>query len=92
MLGRRRGPDAVFVGVSDADSMPDPDTLRWIAGEELAGRPRLAYQGVTLSLANWEPLGDPRADLRHPAVVHLHARVARAARQRGQARPSHRAR
>ncbi len=46
-------PARVFVAVSDADSVPDPDTYRWIAGEELAGRSALAYQGVTLSLANW---------------------------------------
>jgi hypothetical protein len=50
-------PSRVFVGVFDADSVPDPDTLRWIAGEELAGRGGLAYQGVTLSLANWRALG-----------------------------------
>jgi cellulose synthase/poly-beta-1,6-N-acetylglucosamine synthase-like glycosyltransferase len=50
-------PSRVFVGVFDADSVPDPDTLRWIAGEELAGRRALAYQGVTLSLANWRALG-----------------------------------
>jgi hypothetical protein len=50
-------PSRVFVGVFDADSIPDPDTLRWIAGEELAGRGVLAYQGVTLSLANWGALG-----------------------------------
>jgi cellulose synthase/poly-beta-1,6-N-acetylglucosamine synthase-like glycosyltransferase len=50
-------PSRVFVGVYDADSVPDPDTLRWIAGEELAGRGALAYQGVTLSLANWDALG-----------------------------------
>ena len=50
-------PTRVFVGVFDADSVPDPDTLRWIAGEELAGRGALAYQGVTLSLANWATLG-----------------------------------
>jgi cellulose synthase/poly-beta-1,6-N-acetylglucosamine synthase-like glycosyltransferase len=50
-------PSRVFVGVFDADSVPDPDTLRWIAGEELSGRSALAYQGVTLSLANWTALG-----------------------------------
>jgi cellulose synthase/poly-beta-1,6-N-acetylglucosamine synthase-like glycosyltransferase len=50
-------PSGVFVGVFDADSVPDPDTLRWIAGEELAGRGALAYQGVTLSVANWDTLG-----------------------------------
>jgi hypothetical protein len=55
--GNAADPSRVFVGVFDADSIPDPDTLRWIAGEELAGRGGLAYQGVTLSLANWEALG-----------------------------------
>lgn len=49
-------PSRVFVGLFDADSVPDPDTYRWIAGEELAGRGALAYQGVTLSLANWAAL------------------------------------
>ncbi|MGH7265742.1 MAG: glycosyltransferase [Candidatus Rokuibacteriota bacterium] len=52
-------PERVFVAVSDADSVPDPDTCRWVAGEELAGRGARAYQGVTLSLANW-----PALDLR----------------------------
>jgi hypothetical protein len=55
--GNAPDPSRVFVGVFDADSVPDPDTLRWIAGEELAGRSALAYQGVTLSLGNWEALG-----------------------------------
>jgi cellulose synthase/poly-beta-1,6-N-acetylglucosamine synthase-like glycosyltransferase len=50
-------PTRVFVGVFDADSLADPDTLRWIAREELAGRGALAYQGVTLSLGNWDALG-----------------------------------
>jgi len=49
-------PRRVFVAVSDADSIPDPDTLRWIAGEELGGPGARAYQGVTLSLANWDRL------------------------------------
>src|SRR5262245_52842875 len=49
-------PTRVFVALSDADSVPDPDVYRWIAGEELAGRPSLAYQGVTLSLGNWTAL------------------------------------
>jgi Glycosyl transferase family group 2 len=55
--GAASDPSRVFVGVFDADSVPDPDTLRWIADEELAGRGGLAYQGVTLSLANWRALG-----------------------------------
>jgi hypothetical protein len=55
--GYAADPSRVFVGVFDADSVPDPDTLRWVAAEELAGRGALAYQGVTLSLANWETLG-----------------------------------
>jgi hypothetical protein len=54
--GSEADPRRVFVGVFDADSVPDPDTLRWIAGEELAGRGALAYQGVTLSLGNWAAL------------------------------------
>jgi hypothetical protein len=54
--GHAADPSRVFVGVFDADSVPDPDTLRWIAGEELAGRGARAYQGVTLSLANWDAL------------------------------------
>jgi cellulose synthase/poly-beta-1,6-N-acetylglucosamine synthase-like glycosyltransferase len=55
--GAAAEPARVFVGVFDADSMPDADTLRWIAGEELGGRGALAYQGVTLSLGNWNALG-----------------------------------
>jgi hypothetical protein len=47
----------LVVGVSDADSLPDPNVYRWIAADVLAGRGRTAYQGVTLSLANFERLG-----------------------------------
>ncbi|PYN13873.1 MAG: hypothetical protein DME06_05955 [Candidatus Rokuibacteriota bacterium] len=56
VLGDERRPEDVLVGVSDADSLPDPDTLRWIAAEELAGRGAHAYQGVTLSFANFDRL------------------------------------
>src|SRR4029450_1772531 len=49
-------PRRVFVGVSDADSIPDPDTYRWIAHRELSGRGSLAYQGIPLSLANYDRL------------------------------------
>jgi len=56
VLGAGVDPSRVFVGVSDADSIPDPDTYRWIAQQELAGPGALAYQGVTLSLANYHRL------------------------------------
>ena len=56
LLGETFDPARVFVGVSDADSIPDPNVYRWIAGEELAGRGALAYQGVTLALANFAHL------------------------------------
>jgi hypothetical protein len=49
-------PARVFVALSDADSVPDLDVYRWIAGEQLAGRDAVAYQGVTLSLGNWAAL------------------------------------
>ena len=53
ILGEDLDPARVFVGVSDADSIPDPETYRWIAQEEPAGPGALAYQGITLSLANY---------------------------------------
>src|SRR5215831_3418052 len=56
VLGDDIDPTRVFVGVSDADSLPDPDTYRWIAHRELTGPGALAYQGITLSLANYERL------------------------------------
>jgi len=52
-------PASVFVGVSDADSIPDPNTYRWIAADVLGarrGEAAVAYQGVTLSLANFDRL------------------------------------
>ena len=52
-LGEGYDPRRVYVGVSDADSLPDRNVYRWIAGEVLAGRGAAAYQGVTLSLANF---------------------------------------
>jgi cellulose synthase/poly-beta-1,6-N-acetylglucosamine synthase-like glycosyltransferase len=56
VLGDDYDPRRVWVGVSDADSLPDRNTYRWIAREVLAGQGRLAYQGVTLSLANFDRL------------------------------------
>jgi Glycosyltransferase like family 2 len=46
----------VWIGVSDADSLPDRNTYRWLAGDILSGRGRLAYQGVTLSVGNFDRL------------------------------------
>src|SRR5215831_8034947 len=56
ILGTNVDPQRVFVGVSDADSLPDPDTYRWIAHRELTGPGALAYQGITLSLGNYDRL------------------------------------
>lgn len=57
LLGHEFDPKRVWVGVSDADSIPDPNAYRWLAAEVMApGSERLAYQGVTLSLANFDRL------------------------------------
>ena len=65
LLGDAHDPARVWIGVSDADSIPDPNTHRWLAADLAAARARgeaerLAYQGVTLSLANFDRL-DHRA-------------------------------
>ena len=57
ILTEETDPRRVFVGVSDADSIPDPDTYRWMAQRELGGQGNLAYQGIPLSLANYDRLG-----------------------------------
>src|SRR6266849_3982560 len=63
VLGEGVDTSHVWVGVSDADSIPDRNAFRWIAadviGSSLAGLGRgghEAYQGVTLSLANFDRL------------------------------------
>jgi cellulose synthase/poly-beta-1,6-N-acetylglucosamine synthase-like glycosyltransferase len=56
VLGDGYDPTQVYIGVSDADSVPDRNVYRWIAARVLAGEGSLAYQGVTLSLANFERL------------------------------------
>jgi cellulose synthase/poly-beta-1,6-N-acetylglucosamine synthase-like glycosyltransferase len=57
VLGGDYDPAQVWIGLSDADSLPDRNVYRWLAGETLRGRDTLAYQGVTLSLANFARLG-----------------------------------
>ncbi len=59
VLGADVPPAGIFVGVSDADSRPHPDTFRWIAHREVTGQGMRAYQGVTLSLANYATLDRP---------------------------------
>jgi hypothetical protein len=54
LLGDGHDPARVWIGVSDADSLPDRNVYRWLAAEVLAGRGHRAYQGVTLSLGNFE--------------------------------------
>jgi hypothetical protein len=56
LLNGGSDPRRVYVAVSDADSLPDPNTYRWIATDVMAGGGSLAYQGVTLSLANFAAL------------------------------------
>jgi glycosyl transferase family 2 len=53
VLGEDRDAARVWIGVSDADSLPDRNTYRWLAADVLGGSGRVAYQGVTLSLANF---------------------------------------
>jgi len=56
LLNGHADPARIYVGVSDADSIPDPNVYRWIAADVLGGAGSLAYQGVTLSLANFDRL------------------------------------
>src|SRR5437867_11921666 len=52
LLGEAYAPTRVFVGVSDAESLPDPDADRWLASRDLDGDGSLAYHGRTLCLGN----------------------------------------
>src|SRR5438445_4989330 len=56
LLDLRYDPARVWIGLSDADSIPDPNVYRWIAADLAQNRGQLAYQGVTLSLANFARL------------------------------------
>jgi hypothetical protein len=60
LLGSDGDAARVYVGVSDADSIPDRNVYAWIAGDVMAGGGSVAYQGVTLSLKNFARL-DHRA-------------------------------
>jgi len=56
VLGSEYDARRVYVGVSDADSLPDANVYRWIAADVLREGGSHAYQGVTLSLSNFERL------------------------------------
>ena len=56
LLDLQYDPARVWIGLSDADSIPDPNVYRWIAADLARTRGQLAYQGVTLSLANFDRL------------------------------------
>jgi len=60
LLNGSYDPRQTYVGVSDADSIPDANIYRAIAADVIAGTGSPAYQGVTLSLANFAAL-DHRA-------------------------------
>jgi len=60
LLGAAYDPARVYVGVSDADSIPDAHVYAWIADDVLRTGGNAAYQGVTLSLKNFARL-DHRA-------------------------------
>jgi glycosyl transferase family 2 len=60
LLGPDHDAAHVYVGVSDADSIPDPNVYAWIADDVLRRGGSLGYQGVTLSLKNFAHL-DHRA-------------------------------
>jgi len=49
-------PARVYVGCSDADSIPDRNIFRWLAHDVTTTGGSLAYQGVTLSLGNFARL------------------------------------
>jgi hypothetical protein len=63
LLDGESDPRKVYIGVSDADSIPDPNVYRWIAADvigsgfaEAGNGGSLAYQGPTLSFANFAAL------------------------------------
>src|SRR3989454_8923803 len=56
VLGDGVDASRIWVGVSDADSIPDRNAFRWIAADVVHDGGHEAYQGVTLSLANYDRL------------------------------------
>src|SRR6267142_6232517 len=56
VLGDGVDASRIWVGVSDADSIPDRNAFRWIAADVVHDCGHEAYQGVTLSLANFDRL------------------------------------
>src|SRR2546428_10710177 len=51
-LGEGYDPRRIYVGVSDADSLPDRNVDRWIAAQALAGRGAPAHPGRPLPHAH----------------------------------------
>ena len=85
ILTEETDPRRVFVGVSDADSIPDRTPIAGSpSGSSAGGEPRLP--GHPALPRQLRPARHSREDLRDPAVVDLHPRVDRAPAQRGQAR------
>src|SRR5207302_1732696 len=56
VLGDGVDASRIWVGVSDADSIPDRNAFRWIGADVVHDGGHEAYQGVTLSLANFDRL------------------------------------
>jgi cellulose synthase/poly-beta-1,6-N-acetylglucosamine synthase-like glycosyltransferase len=56
LLGDDYDAARVYVGVSDADSIPDRHAFAWVADDVLRDGGAAAYQGVTLSLKNFARL------------------------------------
>ncbi|MGH7314525.1 MAG: glycosyltransferase [Candidatus Rokuibacteriota bacterium] len=83
LLNGSYDPGQTYVGVSDADSIPDPNIYRWIAADVIAAGGSAAYQGVTLSLANFAEL-DHRARVcaMQQSSIFIRASIARLINER----------
>ena len=87
LLGEDYDPRQVFIGVSDADSVPDRNVYRWIAADVMTaagGEPRLP--GSDPVPGQLRSAAGEGTRVRGPAVVDLHPRLDRSPHQRGSAR------